>query len=182
LKKVWENISKNRYYKMVFKNPFTYITGAVLLSITQIALFAYSGNPWGVSGTLANWGAWIYRLFGGSVEKWYYFSSSGAQNTLNAGILNHGGTMLNVGLIFGALLAALLASQFKFKKIKSLKQVIAAVLGGLLMGYGARLAGGCNIGALFSGIASLSLSGWVFAVFLLAGAYIGSKLLAKFFM
>ena len=73
--------------------------------------------------------------------------------------------MLNLGLVFGALLATLLASQFKFKKIKSLKQVIAAVLGGLLMGYGARLAGGCNIGALFSGVASLSLSGWVFAAY-----------------
>ncbi len=167
---------------MVFKNPFTYITGAVLLSITQIALFAYSGNPWGVSGTFANWGAWLYELFGGSVEKWFYFSSTGARATLDAGILNHTGTMLNIGIIFGALLATLLASQFKFKKIKSIRQVVAAVLGGLLMGYGARLAGGCNVGALFSGIASLSLSGWVFAVFLLAGAFIGSKLLAKFFM
>ncbi len=167
---------------MVFKNPFTYITGAVLLSITQIALFAYSGNPWGVSGTFANWGAWLYELFGGSVEKWFYFSSTGAQNTLQAGILNHTGTMLNVGIIFGALVATLLASQFKIKKIKAFKQIVAAVLGGLLMGYGARLAGGCNIGALFSSIASLSLSGWVFAAFLLVGAFIGSKLLAKFFM
>ncbi len=177
MKKVWENISKNRYYQMVFKNPFTYITGAVLLSIMQIALFAYSGNPWGVSGTFANWGAWLYQALGGSVEKWFYFSSSGAQATLKAGILSHTGTMLNIGIILGALVATLLASQFKF-----LKQVVAAILGGLLMGYGARLAGGCNIGALFSGIASLSLSGWVFAVFLLAGAWIGSKLLAKFFM
>jgi uncharacterized membrane protein YedE/YeeE len=148
----------------------------------QIALFAYSGNPWGVSGTFANWGAWLYRLFGGSVEKWYYFSSSGAQATLDAGVLNHTGSLLDFGIIAGALLATLLASQFKFKKIKSLKQVVAAVLGGLLMGYGARLAGGCNIGALYSSIASLSLSGWVFALFLLAGAFIGSKLLAKFFM
>lgn len=182
MKQFWEKISKNRYYKMIFKNPFTYITGAVLLSIMQIALFATSGNPWGVSGTFANWGAWLYRLFGGSVDKWYYFSSTGAQNTLDAGILSHTGTMLNFGIIAGALLAALLASQFKFKKIKSIKQVVAAVLGGLLMGYGARLAGGCNIGALYSGISSLSLSGWVFALFLLVGAFIGSKLLAKFFM
>lgn len=167
---------------MVFKNPFTYITGAVLLALMQIALFAYSGNPWGVSGAFANWGAWIYRLFGGSVDKWHYFSSAGAQATLDAGILKHPGSMLNFGIILGALLATLLASQFKFKKIKSVKQVVAAVLGGLLMGYGARLAGGCNIGALFSSIASLSLSGWVFAVFLFIGAFIGSKLLAKFFM
>ena len=167
---------------MVFKNPFTYITGAVLLSIFQITLFAYSGNPWGVSGTFTNWGAWIYELLGGSVAKWYYFSSAGAQATLSEGILNHPGSFSNIGIILGALLATLLASQFKFKKIKSLKQVAAAVLGGLLMGYGARLAGGCNIGALYSGISSLSLSGWVFALFLLVGAYIGSKLLSKFFM
>lgn len=167
---------------MVFKNPFTYVTGAVLLSLFQIALLAYSKNPWGVSGTFANWGAWLYQLFGGNVEKWFYFSSAGAQATLNAGFLNHTGSMLNIGIILGALVATLLASQFKFKKIKSLKQVVAAILGGLLMGYGARLAGGCNIGALFSGIASLSLSGWVFGAFLLVGAFVGSKLLAKFFM
>jgi uncharacterized membrane protein YedE/YeeE len=168
LKAFWDRISKNRYYIQVFKNPFTYVTGAVLLSVFQIAIFAYSGNPWGVSGTFANWGAWLYRLVGGSVDKWHYFSGAGAQSTLDAGILNHPGSWLNFGIIAGALLSTLLASQFKFKKIKSLRQVGAAVAGGLLMGYGARLAGGCNIGALFSGISSLSLSGWVFAFFLLS--------------
>ncbi|MCI5487484.1 MAG: YeeE/YedE family protein [Enterocloster aldenensis] len=154
----------------------------MLLSILQIALFASSGSPWGVSGIFANWGAWLYRLVGGNVDKWYYFSSEGAQATLNAGIMNHPGSWQNFGIIAGALVAALLASQFKFKKIKSLKQVVAATLGGLLMGYGARLAGGCNIGALFSAISSMSVSGWVFAFFLFIGAFIGSKLLARFFM
>lgn len=182
MKQFWEKVSKNPYYKKIFKNPFTYVTGAVLLSLFQIAIFAVTGSPWGVSGVFANWGAWIYELFGGSVDKWHYFSSTGAQNTLNNGIMNHGGSWLNFGIIAGALFATLAASQFKFKKIKGLRQIVAAVLGGLLMGYGARLAGGCNIGALFSSIASLSLSGWVFAIFLFIGAFIGSKLLAKFFM
>jgi hypothetical protein len=50
------------------------------------------------------------------------------------------------------------------------------------MGYGARIAFGCNIGALFSGIASLSVSGWVYAVFIFFGAIVGSKLLVKYFM
>jgi hypothetical protein len=50
------------------------------------------------------------------------------------------------------------------------------------MGYGARIAFGCNIGALFGGIASLSLSGWVFGAFLFLGAMVGSKLLVKYFM
>lgn len=175
-------ISKNRYYKALIKNPFTYVTGAVLLSLFQIAIFASSGNPWGVTGAFAHWGAWIYELFGGSVDKWYYFSNAGDQAILEAGVLNHTGSLQNFGIILGAFLAVLLASQFKIKKIKSWRQVVAATLGGLLMGYGARLAGGCNIGALFSGISSLSLSGWVFAIGLFGGAFIGSKLLAKYFM
>lgn len=182
MKAFWDKLSSNPYYKQIFKNPFTYVTGAVLLSILQIALIASSGSPWGVSGIFANWGAWLYRLVGGNVDKWYYFSSESAQATLNAGIMNHPGSWQNFGIIAGALVAALLASQFKFKKIKSLKQVVAATLGGLLMGYGARLAGGCNIGALFSAISSMSVSGWVFAFFLFIGAFIGSKLLARFFM
>jgi hypothetical protein len=182
LKSLWEKIGKNEYYVAIFKNPFTYVTGAVLLAILQIALLASSGNPWGVSGTFTNWGAWIYEALGGSVDKWFYFSSEGAQNTLNNGFLNDPGTMSNLGIIFGALLATLMASQFKFKKIKAFRQVVAAVLGGIIMGYGARLAFGCNIGAFFSGIISLSLSGWVFGASLLVGAFIGSKLLTKFFM
>ena len=176
------DLKKNKFYLEWFKNPWSYVTGAVLLALFQIVTLAVTGSPWGVSGVLADWGAWIYRAFGGSVDKWYYFSSSGAQATLDAGILNHAGTMRNIGIAFGALFAALMASQFKIKKIKSWKQVAAAVLGGLLMGYGARIAFGCNIGALFSGIASLSLSGWVFALFLFGGAIVGSKLLVKFFM
>lgn len=182
MKAFWDKLGANPFYKKIFKNPFTYITGAVLLSIFQIAIFASTGSPWGVSGVFANWGAWLYRLVGGNVDKWYYFSSTGAQTTLNNGILNHAASWQNFGIMAGALVATLLASQFKFKKIKSMKQIIAATLGGLLMGYGARLAGGCNIGALFSSIASLSVSGWVFAFFLFIGAFIGSKLLARFFM
>lgn len=182
MKAFWDKISKNEYYIQIFKNPFTYVCGAVLLGVLNIAIFAASGNPWGVSGTFANWGAWLYEALGGSVDKWWYFSSEGAQNTLNNGVLNHGGSWQNFGIIIGAFLATLLASQFKFKKIKNWKQVFAAILGGLLMGYGARLAGGCNIGALFSGISSLSVSGWVFGLFLFLGAAIGVKLLTKFFM
>jgi len=176
------NLYNNKFYQTWVKNAWPYVTGAILLSIFQIATLASTNDPWGVSGALANWGAWLYQLVGGSVDKWYYFSSAGAQETLTNGFLKDPGSIRNLGVIVGALLATLLASQFKIKKIKSGKQVVAAVLGGLMMGYGARIAFGCNIGALFSGISSLSLSGWVFALFLFLGAVVGSKLLVKYFM
>lgn len=176
------NIKDNKFYQKWLKDAWPYVTGAVLLSLFQVVTMVTSDNPWGVSGPFANWGAWLYQLVGGNVDKWYYFSSPGAQATLKGGFLNDPGSIRNLGVIAGALLATLLASQFKFKKIKSYRQVIAAILGGLLMGYGARIGFGCNIGALYSGIASLSVSGWVFAVFLLLGAMVGSKILVKYFM
>ncbi|WZL71648.1 YeeE/YedE thiosulfate transporter family protein [Clostridiaceae bacterium 35-E11] len=176
------NIYENKYYKAWLKGAWPYVTGGILLAIFQIATLATTDNPWGVSGPLANWGAWLYQAVGGNVDKWYYFSSKGAQATLTGGFINDPGSIRNLGIIAGALVATLLASQFKIKKIKSLKQVAAATLGGLMMGYGARIAFGCNIGALFSGISSLSLSGWVFAVFMFMGAVVGSKLLVKYFM
>ncbi|MCE5236119.1 MAG: YeeE/YedE thiosulfate transporter family protein [Clostridiaceae bacterium] len=182
MKALIEKISKNEFYKKWFKDALPYVVGALLLSLFQVVTFATTGNPWGVSGVFANWGAWLFKLVGGSVDNWYYFSSPGAQATLQAGVVNYADSWRNIGVAVGALFAALLASGFKIKKIKSWRQVVAAVIGGLFMGYGARLAAGCNIGALFSGIASLSLSGWVFAIFLFAGAVVGSKLLVKFFM
>lgn len=182
VKTFFNRLKEDAIYKQWFREPLTYVGGAVLLSIFQIVTLAATGNPWGVSGVFANWGAWIIEAFGGSVDKWYYFSSAGAQRTLEAGFLNHPDTMRNLGIIVGALFATLMASQFKIKKIKSIKQVIAAVIGGTLMGYGARIAFGCNIGALYSGIASLSLSGWVFGIAMFFGAIVGSKLLVKYFM
>jgi len=50
---------------------------------------------------------------------------------------------------------------------------LAAIIGGLLMGYGARLSFGCNIGALFSGIATGSLHGWLWFAAAFAGSYAG---------
>ncbi|MCO5387692.1 MAG: YeeE/YedE family protein [Desulfosporosinus sp.] len=50
------------------------------------------------------------------------------------------------------------------------------------MGYGARIAYGCNVGALLNGIASSSLTGWIFAFAVFLGTWLGSKLLLKYLM
>jgi len=77
----------------------------------------------------------------------------------------------------GVTLAAALAAEFRVKKVKSTRQLVFGLAGGFLMGYGARLALGCNIGAFVNGIASQSLHGWVFGLFLLVGAWVGCLLL-----
>jgi len=72
--------------------------------------------------------------------------------------------------MLGALLAAGLAGRFAPSLKIPARSIVAAVIGGLLLGYGSRLAYGCNIGAYFSGIASGSLHGWLWLV----AAYIGN--------
>ena len=52
----------------------------------------------------------------------------------------------------------------------------AAVVGGVMLGYGARIAFGCNIGAYFSGVASTSLHGWVWLASAFCGNIVGTRL------
>jgi uncharacterized membrane protein YedE/YeeE len=173
----------NNLNQAVIKNAWPYWLGGALLGLLNIVIFIYMSSPWGVTTAFVFWGAWIYQLFGGQPEVWPFFTMQPAMmQALKGGLLNHGGSIINIGLIVGAFLSAASASQFKIKKIKSGRQVIAALSGGLLMGYGARLAFGCNVGAYFSGISSMSLHGWVFGIFIFFGAYIGSKLLVKYLM
>ena len=82
--------------------------------------------------------------------------------------------MIDFGIILGALLASGLAGKFHPSWRVEGRSLIAAVLGGFLLGYGARLAYGCNIGAYFSGISSSSLHGWVWLVAAFAGSILGT--------
>jgi len=83
---------------------------------------------------------------------------------------------MNIGIMLGALTAAGLAGRFAPTLRIPIRSLMAAIIGGLLMGYGARLGFGCNIGAFFSGAASFSLHAWIWIIFAFAGTCIGVKL------
>ncbi|MFZ7131699.1 MAG: YeeE/YedE thiosulfate transporter family protein [Eubacteriales bacterium] len=176
------DLKKNKFYLTWFKNPWTYVTGAVLLSLMQIVTLLVTGHPWGVTSAFINWGAWFFESLGGDVSNWYYFNEPLARHSYQGRFLTDPVTLRNLGIVVGALFAALMASQFRIKKIRSLKHILAAAIGGLFMGYGSSIAAGCNIGAFFSGISSLSLSGWFFGFFMFIGGIIGSKLLMKYLL
>ena len=78
--------------------------------------------------------------------------------------------------MLGALAASGLAGRFGPLWRVPAKSFAAAVIGGLLLGYGARLASGCNIGAFFSGVASASLHGWVWFIAAFIGTTVGTRL------
>src|SRR5262249_46006633 len=88
-------------------------------------------------------------------------------------------TLLDAGLVFGALLAALAAREFKVRVARQKRRYVQSFAGGTLMGYGAGIGIGCTIGAFFSAIPSLALSGWVFGLALLIGAGIGTQIIRR---
>ena len=83
---------------------------------------------------------------------------------------------MNFGIMLGALAAASLANRFSPSFRIPARSLLAAVLGGLLLGYGARIAYGCNIGAYFGGISSTSLHGWLWFAAAFAGSSLGTRL------
>lgn len=78
------------------------------------------------------------------------------------------------GLNAAVLFASALGGAFVLHRRIPWKLALGSILGGIAMGYGARLAGGCNIGAYFSGIASFNLHGWIWGAVALGGTWWGS--------
>ncbi|MCY6369264.1 YeeE/YedE family protein [Clostridium ganghwense] len=169
--------SKETYHKFFVKR-WSYYTGAVLIMIMFVAILVTTGTSWGVTAVFAHWAAWFYQALGLiDVSSWGWFS--GRMDAINGGFFNHPGSMRNMGILLGALIAPLLAGHFSFKKNFRLKDILFYAIGGLLMGYGARIALGCNVGALYSGLSNMSLSGWVFMPSLTIGGILGVKLAKK---
>lgn len=126
-------------------------------------------SPWGVTAAFTLWGSKVAEALGFNVENWGFWA--GNTDALHASIFADTTTALNFGVILGAFIASAAGGLFRFTKITK-GNTAASIIGGLLMGYGARLAFGCNVGAYFSGIASFSAHGYIWGVMALTGTFL----------
>ncbi len=156
----------------IFKGPWAYWVGAVILAILNILVLIVRQEPWGITNNIELWAKWLGSIVG---------LINSQDITLNQ-LMLFSGTYLNLGVILGAFWATLAASQARFRPSKNIKFVLSALAGGFLMGYGARLAYGCSIGLALNGIASSSLTGWLFIIALFIGSWLGSKILIRIFL
>jgi hypothetical protein len=129
----------------------------------NVFLFAFD-RPWTASDGARNWGDWVLMSLGvvsrpDLVAPWFY-----------------SGSLIDIGVILGGFTAALLAREFAIR-VPPGGELLKGGIGGTLMGAGAMLAFGCNIGGFFSATSALSLSGLGMMVGLLAGAFLGLRYL-----
>ncbi len=137
-------------------------------------------HPIGVTGELAAWADRAAGLVGLAAPPLIGAALLAGCNLVlqTLGLLTDY-TMLDAGLVVGALLAALAAGEFKLRAARQRRRYLQSFAGGTLMGYGAGIAVGCTLGAFFSAIPSLGLNGWVFGVSLLGGAGVGTHIIRR---
>jgi uncharacterized membrane protein YedE/YeeE len=162
--------------RRMLQGPWPLVWGAVLLALLNVATLALAGHPWTVSFGYTLWGAKAAAAVGVDVGSWTFWTWPGPKRALEGSLFANPTSLMNFGIVVGAFLAAGLAGKFAPARSIPMGSLLAAALGGLVMGYGARLAFGCNIGAYFSGIASGSLHGWLWFLAALVGTAVGVRL------
>ena len=149
-------------YAKLFDKQWPMWVGGLLFGVLNVFMFAFE-KAWSVADGVRNWGNWFFN----SVD------------VTEITIINphlYSTSILNFGIIAGALASALLAKQFQVRSAPT-RELSKAIIGGTLMGIGASLSFGCNIGGFFSAISALSMSGVAMMGGLMIGSLIGLKLL-----
>lgn len=158
------------------RGPWPLIAGALGLAVLNAVTLLLAGHPWTITWAFSLWGAKLVQAMGYDLSQVPFWTGAFQQQALARSVLADSVSVMDFGVVLGACLAAGLASRFAPTLRIPLRPAIIAWCGGLLLGYGARIAFGCNIGAYFSGIASTSLHGWLWLVGALLGTPIGVRL------
>lgn len=156
------------HYLVRFWSPTASVVAAGVLSAYY---FGITGTFWAVTGEFTRWGGHLLQLMGVDVQNWGYFKIIGLQGTP----LDRIDGVMIIGMFGGCLCAALWSNNIKLRQPNSGIRVLQAVVGGMIAGFGARLAMGCNLAAFFTGIPQFSLHAWFFALFTAIGSYLGAK-------
>lgn len=153
-------------------NP--YIAG-ILLGFVLLAAMFFSGRGLGASGGIK------YSVVSivGAIDKEHVSSSAyyskyfeNGKNPLKSWL-----ALEVLGVLLGGFISGALSGRLKFKiekssKISNKKRLFFAFLGGVFFVYGAQLARGCTSGAALSGMAVLSVAGFVTMLAIFGSAYL----------
>ncbi|PAD40170.1 hypothetical protein CHH53_02330 [Terribacillus sp. 7520-G] len=83
------------------------------------------------------------------------------------------GVFLVLGIFIGSLFAAKMSGEFRFR-LPDVKTTIQSFSGGIMMGFGAALAGGCSIGNGLVMTAMMTWQGWISLAFMILGTWTAS--------
>lgn len=156
-----------------------WLWGALALTLLATLNLLIAGQPWGVVYGFGLWaakGAVSLGWFDPTVNM--FWSQAGNAQRLGQSVLLDVTSITNIGILGGALWVS--ASRPTHAKAMTVQQWLVGLLAGFLMGYSSRLAFGCNIGAMLSGISTGSVHGWIWLPLAFAGTLVGIRVRRHF--
>ena len=153
-------------------NP--YLAGT-LLGVVLFSSFALTHSGLGASGAISRLQVAVLGWFSQShVDRVGYFAAMGGGDRQ---ALDHSSLYLLLGTFLGGMISAKLNHRlklevFKGPRITNGQRLAFALIGGAIMGYGARFARGCTSGQALTGGAVLSLGSWAFMFSVFLGGYL----------
>jgi uncharacterized protein len=157
---VKEETRKN--YSAIFEKDWPTGLAGILIAFLALLIFLWD-KPWGIAAGYKNWGDWILYSVG-LLEKRPFSPWLDSMS------------LSNFGIFTGAVMSAMMSRQFKIRQAPPMEYV-KGIIGGLLMGFGAALSKGCNVGGFYTATSMLSMGGIAMMFGLGAGALIGLKYL-----
>lgn len=149
-------------YEAIFGQEWPVWIGGLLIGLVNVFLFLFY-QPWTTLDGALNWGD---RILG----------ALGVIRTEALSPLLRSGSVINLGLLVGALASALLSGQFGIR-VGPPRELVKGAIAGVLLGVGAAIARGCNLGGFFSATSAFAMSGLVMGVGLAIGAFLGTRYL-----
>ncbi|MBY0124161.1 selenium metabolism membrane protein YedE/FdhT [Bacillus sp. S/N-304-OC-R1] len=164
---------KNVFSKLFsqYWNPYYAIGIAGVLSALY---FGLTNTVWAVTGEFTRLGGHILMLFGVDISNWEYFKLV----TMNGSSFERTDGWIVWGMFIGAFITILLSNNFKIRIPKQKRRLFQGLIGGVIAGFGARLALGCNLAAFFTGVPQFSFHSWIFMIATAIGTYIGFKIVS----
>ncbi|WP_328041539.1 selenium metabolism membrane protein YedE/FdhT [Neobacillus mesonae] len=158
-------------YQKIFKEYWNPYIAVGIAGLASALYFGITGTVWAVTGEFTRLGGHILGWFGIDVSQWAYFQLVGLEGTP----ISRTDGWIVIGMLAGALITILLSSSFKIRVPKQKRRLIQGFIGGIIAGFGARLALGCNLAAFFTGVPQFSFHSWIFMVTTAIGTYFGVK-------
>lgn len=169
---VFKGKIKELYGLLCEKEWNPYVTG-VIVAFFSVMIMAW-WRPWGAVGAIRNWGDWIMygvaSVFGSDTGILAFYDEAPGSIFINSG------SVIGLGFVGGAFISACLGKQFALR-FPPYRELVKAVIAGLLMGVGSALAGGCNVGGFYNAIGNLGANGFAMMFGLIFGVILGLKLL-----
>lgn len=158
---------------LVFIQRWPAWVGGIIVGL--LGTFAYLRfQPLGVTAQLGSLSRRLGDNLGVLPERLEGLDSfAGCATSVGQSLLTDNGVLV-LGLVAGAFVTGIISGEFEIEK-KRLRDFVAALFGGLLLGLGGMVSLGCTVGTLLSGVSAFALSGWVFAVFMVLGVWSGLK-------